>query len=646
MENTAKESITSTSFLNLLTPKDVVGINLDNRANHALFQAINQSTTMSNARMAALFNTDNEVPGIRVNSKAELVYPLKKLLEARLIQQLFFLIFNEEEGIVAKTCFVALPVEKQEKLINIYANILEQSIKNIQSYLNGYLKFDESQFAKELETNLAREPALSSQIYPISIFEPFKQIDSLDSEIPLHKSVIEATKSEIEQELILKQNIVKIEDDIYFPINENDLLRRYEIADAFIVNKLCPLHKTENAEIEKINHEEDLYRLDRYTKRETNHKKRRAELLDKILSAKHNNSSYPGNLAVLTVLLLDNKAKELYKKQEESLIQTEYDSNCKIIINNSDDWANLLHFFDEEKISSMHPESWEKLKKDKKFINNPWLSKGKEIHLLAVKNRPTFVKIIKSMYHNPPSDKWKVLAFKELLEKAEPSMTDLFKDKELIKIYGLVLKKAYVSYFPWYYPILIHFKFFLDRFFAHAKLKIKEEQEIQRQKKEKNDLEIARKKESEKLKQLAENKNIRLKNEIISILEKIFFTEESIPFFTSVMNQCNINSEEQFTEVIQNEKFQIINLKKNAEKEDMVILFPLDHEWRGRESKLKNVLHKKINTLATKPGDAKKEIFPYKMLYNHLNRQSDKKEMQEKLQPVNAEINFPDANPL
>ena len=610
-------------FITLKTPKEVIGSTLDNKANHAIYQAITINTSISNAKLNGLFNTSMEIPGIRTGSKSELTYPIKRLIEDNLIQQIFTLQYAEGMGFQVQTSYIAIPQDKPDKIDNVFTQVLEQSVKNITNYIDNIIIFDTISFAKELKLNLEQNAVFSSNNYPTAILDPFSSIAKYSSEIPLNKGVIDGTATEIEQELILAGKIAKLTDGVFIPIADKDLLARYETADRFIKDEIYPLHKTKTQEeIEKINHEEEIISMEKFGDQGLDLKRKRAEILDKAISAAFSGSAhYPGSLAIMTVLLLDRLANDKYKAKEEEEIKQGYESYLKTMAKTSTRWIEMILFLDQKIIGDTHPEIWVKLKKDKRISFTTWIHKGNEYYILSNKDKSVIVKSITDMSDHPPSEKWKILAFRQLVEDTEKSIPDIFSDKKTIKAYGSLLKKAYVAYFPWYYPFLIHFSFFLDLFFKKAKDSIKAEQEAQKKRKEKQDNEKNNKLAAEKLKRIEESKADRTKHQIIMSIEDIAFKSEKIPFYTDVMKLSNIENEAYFDEMLKNENFQLIPLKKNAGKEETVVLFPIDHQWRGREARLKSVLNKQINVLTEKHGE-KKILLPFKLLYNILGKQS------------------------
>lgn len=605
------------SFLELKTPKDSIAASLNNKTNFLIYQEILKSTTINASKNKKLFTIKNEVPEARLKSWGEMSYPLKRLMEDSLIQQLLIFQYNEVAGLTVGTCFIAAPLEKADSIYTIYENILDQSIKNIHAYLDNSVKFNANNFKKELEANLTNRLPLTPINYPENLTDIFWQIEDSYFDVPLEYEVRTGMIGELEDELIHTNKIIKMGEGIYLPITPDHIKDKFEATDDFIKTSIYPLYKQIiGNEIEAINENEEEYRLNPFHEISTAFPRDRAEILHSVISPKYN-EHYPGELAIMTVLLLEPKANEFYQKEQDESIKKKLDEYRNIIINTSEIWQEIIHFFAEETLKSVHPKVWSKLQTDKSLTYAPWYLKKESIDVYAPRNNISFQNIIKSMNAYPPDASWKILAFKNLLETNEHLMPNLFTNQDTIKQYGNLLKKAYLDYFPWYYPILVHFKFFRDIFFTSAKAKIQAEQLYLRNKSD------AKKREAEKKAQLERKKNIKDKaslkqrKELIECMDILYFKDNIIPTRKTLLDKCNFENSSILETILHMHKFQFISISK-GDGENSAILYPMDHEWRGKESRLKNMLHKKIEAFVEKEQDDKKYILPYKLLYNYL----------------------------
>ena len=105
-----------------------------------------------------------------------------------------------------------------------------------------------------------------------------------------------------------------------------------------------------------------------------------------------------------------------------------------------------------------------------------WYLPKEEVYVFAPRRLSAFLNCISDMNRSMPEATWKILAVKILIEANEKYLQSLFTNENTVKMYGNLLSKAYMDYFPWYYPLFIYFTFFRNIFFASAKIKIETEQ--------------------------------------------------------------------------------------------------------------------------------------------------------------------------
>ena len=108
------------SFLELKTPKDTVATSLNNKTAFILYQQIQKSSTVTNSKTGNLFLDPEQVPGLKIDMPSDIVYPMKRLIEDKLILHLFYLSYVDRKEIKMNSCFIASPIEKTESIDAIY----------------------------------------------------------------------------------------------------------------------------------------------------------------------------------------------------------------------------------------------------------------------------------------------------------------------------------------------------------------------------------------------------------------------------------------------------------------------------------------------------------------------------------------------
>ena len=631
-------------FLEIKTPKEALGNSLDNKMNHALYQAILANTTQSGANLRGLFNTSMDVPGVRVHAESDLDSPLKRLLDDELIQMLIYITYDEyDKSLDILPCFIGIPQDRYENLTSIYIKTIDQSVKSIESFISS-LPFNEEDYYHELEANLNQPKPLTAAEYRLSVIEPFAKANKWDKEIKIPANVLETTREELARELSAKKITARFEDDKYFYLDKN-LTKRIDLAGKLIKEKIAPLYQDSlGSELATIARAEDKYLEKPFAKPTSDFHFQRADLINKHLLAQ-GKSNYPGRLALLTVIFLHEYASEQYNNDWERIINDEFRDMKTLITAPGEEWSDIVFYFPEDRVKHINPVVWDKIMSDKDLASTEWQLKNDTSYAVIHKKTTSFRKSIRSMAVSPPPEKWKILAFKQLLEITEPDLPDIFQEGELIKIYGHLLRVAYMNYFPWYYPLLIHFSFFRDLFFRNAKLKINAEQEYLGQ--QNSGRQTAHKAASVKKEQAssANERTTEIKNKLNSILDKIYFTEKMIPTVKEIISQSGF-PEAEVNNCIKAARFQVFRLRKEDTQEDSILIYPIDHEWRGRSAKLKNILHEQVEAFKHGGKEKSKEAFPYNRLYSHLSKKqgastsaAEKKEDTDPYEAFEHEIN-------
>lgn len=606
------------SFLDLKTPKDSVATSLNNKIAFTLYQQIQKNTTIANSRSGTLFSDPEKALGTKIDSTADIIYPIKRLMEDKLIAHLFYFSYINKKEFRIQSCFVAVPLERTESIEIIYKNILNISIQNILLQIETHPNFQPEMFKAELLVNLKQSLPLEPENYPNSFIRIFPELGESINSIPIYSKVKETIFEDIEDELISRNKIVKLETGLYFPIAENVMLEKFQIADEFIKKEIAPIYySVSGKEMEEINEQEQIYSIESFQEPMTSLKKERADILHRIISPYHS-KSYPGELAIMTVLLFEKHVLAYLIRKEEILINEEVEKFRDKFLEQSSHWRDILHFFHQDVISTTHPKVWDKLRSDKSLACASWYLPKEEVYVFAPRRLSAFLNCISDMNRSMPEATWKILAVKILIEANEKYLQSLFTNENTVKMYGNLLSKAYMDYFPWYYPLFIYFTFFRNIFFASAKIKIETEQwELEsRIRSRKKDYEKAR---IIKFRKITEEKVIETRRrEVIESMDELYFKENIIPTKQLLLQKCRMQNSDVLGVTLKRFEFQIIPIPGEEKNDKQAVLYPMDHEWRSKESRLKKMLSKKLEALESNPPTDKKIITPYKLVLNHI----------------------------
>jgi hypothetical protein len=122
-----------------------------------------------------------------------------------------------------------------------------------------------------------------------------------------------------------------------------------------------------------------------------------------------------------------------------------------------------------------------------------------------------------------------------------------------------------------------------------------------------------------KYKKITEEKMIETRRkEIIDYMDYFYFKENVIPTRQMLIQKCRLQNSEVLSATLKKFAFQIISIPGEDKNDRQAILYPMDHEWRSKESRLKKILTKKIESLEMSLSADKKIITPYKLVLNHI----------------------------
>lgn len=601
----------------LKTPKNTTAISLNSKTGHVLYQTISILSTIPNAENMNLYNEYQSISELASKPPAEINFFLKKLIEDNLIEQLFYLDYRDEKPVIIH-CFIAIPPTGNESIPEkLFYAINNRSVQNIANFIENHLLFNKDLYLEELEKNLHSETEFSAENYPNALFSLISKIETIPLTIPLKMGSISESIKLIEEELIRLNKIIIHSQDIYIPINQSDVLARYSIASNFIKNRLTVFYNQilGNA-LDEIEKNETIHYFNSPQEPVNDFTKKRAEIIHGIAKSVYK-AFYPGHIAISTVLNLHKDALEKWQEVQTTDIEADFQKFKDKFLKSSQHWTEMIHFIDEKTYANYHALVWEKLQEDANIIFTTWTTKEEPLRVFMNNSADIIKTIIRSMLLLYPEQGWKVLAFRKILDENDITAKRVFSDQAYVKLYGRLLKRAYKDYFPWYYFLIIPFWFGQDYLFKTAKIKIADNQlklksayldKLKaREKVQKNEIE----------KKLEKNKEEYLKKVILFILDNFYLKKNQLITVNDILANSKGTDREEIIKTLKNENFRLI---KQSQKsfEESIVLYPVDKEWREKESQLKAILFKRIESMIPKTSEEKKDMVLFKMIYQSL----------------------------
>ena len=121
------------------------------------------------------------------------------------------------------------------------------------------------------------------------------------------------------------------------------MIEKFTIADEFIKKEITPIYySVVGREIDAINNQETIYKMEPFQEPLTSFAKDRAEILHRTISPYHS-EEYPGELAIMTVLLFEKFVLENLIQKEERYINEEVENFLEKFLAPSKSWRDILH---------------------------------------------------------------------------------------------------------------------------------------------------------------------------------------------------------------------------------------------------------------------------------------------------------------
>lgn len=581
------------AFLELLKESEALarGANLNDKANHAVFKVVKSLSAAEKVKSGSLYSLNITIPELIHYTKKDLVSVLNRLIVDRLICQIFTVQIKDGTNELALgQYFVALPIDERQSVVQIFQEAAFHSSKNVERWVEHIPAFSEKGIRQDLELDFKAEKPPDPSDFKNTVVDPFQIVHPGSFDIVPPPELVSETKKEILDELLRKGPLTNLVEFGLVPTRDNEIETRYEVARDYFTAVVYPRYRDKNGmkrEMEAIVLEEAVYNSEEFAAQTTQFIEKKAALLKKIVTSDPARKTlrFPGMLTTDILIgmaeIVDKKYKENWKQESEKMV-IEIKNSL-----NSGNWEKRIAFYLDSEVAAMPKEVWNALTKDIHILYCRWEQPGETIHVVTKREGDLFRQLVTNMVNLPPSRHWQILAAKTLIERNEQEFKGLFEDPNFVAEYGLMLRVAYISFMPWYHRLLITFgiNWFQDSAFVIAKKKIAA---IQKSRSKYNtDRSEARNAEREKAKRERLNriKDITVSNQIVDTLDRFFMADLKVPSVEDVKKALPDLDNIQLQETISKENFQILPGTK-SDKDDSILLYPMNHEWRVRSARL------------------------------------------------------------
>ena len=601
-------------FLELLSAQTAAmrGANLDDKVNHAVYSAIQHSSTLANVKANTLFTLEESIQDIVNLDRAELKRVIRRLILDKLVIQIFRLDFHSADSSIRLVpCFIANSVEGKDLSFELYSRVQQRSIQALESFLDSRPALNADEYRAALEADFNSAERLSPQELSSVVTDFFAEVHPGRFELMPDPSLLEVTRREIRDSLVRRARVVEIVDYGFMPLRQAEIMERLEIAAEFMKRKLMPRYKNKGdckRELEKVSLDEANYRLDPFAPSTAEFDVARAQAVRRAGLSGAEGARFPGMLAVNIIIALENHTREPYREKLRKQQEEEVREFKRGLLETSGDWRDSIRFLDNEAMEEFAPEVRKILVEDLALLHSVWNIPQREIHVFC-RDDPSLMRVLfENMEHMPVSERWKILALRALLEKYElrPPYRALFEDPEFIRQYGRTLRNAYMNQIPWYLRILLWLgiTLFQNYSFNIAKQRINVQQKLIRDANRKLGDERVRRREAELLEQRGRLKELARANLITEAMDRSYFTSKRLPIIRELKKELAQEcTPDEFDAIFEAENFRKIPHPTDPNPNSGAALYPLNHEWRSRAVRLRKVL----GEVGSQPGEEREK---------------------------------------
>ncbi|EPG65098.1 hypothetical protein [Leptospira wolffii] len=593
------------AFLKVKKLNEVVSYYMNDKVTHSVYKAVAGATSFKNVKKRQLFEPQHKVPEVGELSPKEIDLHLKRLLEDGTVSQLAYLVSdNNEKQPEARPCYAAFPEIESLDLSRIYLEVLDYSVTSLIGYLDRKPEINKALLSDNLENDW-ESGARSEAPFPQLFLYLRESFNNPHFRISPNPEFVKDFLFELEDDLFKKGRVVDVPGYGLFGIrNAKESVQIMEYVDDFMQSKAAKqLRYALHDEFQKIAMEEKLYYSNPSHPETTKFRLARTEAFANALPSGNPSPGFPGMLSVVLMRSLSELAEKELQKQSAEKERNRFHEIKKNLVAEGARWDRKVLLLTDKEFKSYPDELKRMLIDDLEIGYSTWETKTTTIHAFFHKNPNSVRQIILSLGAAVGVEAWKILCVRHLVESNEPQIKSIFNDPELVRAYGKVLRKGYMDYFPWYYSILDWLgigRLLQDIFFAQAKEKIRTQQNFLKAKNH----EAAKKEEQVRIQdRIKEEEKIRIaeqRSKIFSAMDGYYFRKQLPPTSSEIQGILPEFPADLFYQILDREKFVLLNWEKSKEKYEQVLCYPADENFRSKARELHKTLTERLEVLQNK----------------------------------------------
>ncbi|TGK02867.1 hypothetical protein EHQ53_05180 [Leptospira langatensis] len=609
--NTGNVSVPS--FLKVKKLNEVVSYYMNDKVTHSLYKAISAASSFKNVKKRQLFEPHHKVPEVADLSPKEMDMHLKRLLEDGTVSQLAYLISQDvERPPEGLPCYAAIPETEALDLSRIYLELLDLSVSSLLVYLDRKPELNKALVWENMENDWDGGGVRKEAPFPQLFLYLRQAFQNEHFRITPNPEFVKDFLFELEDDLHKKGRVIDVPGYGLFGLKSpKEAVQILEYIDDFIETKGSKqLRYALFEEFQKIAMEEKFYYSNPSHPETTKFKIARAEAFATALPSGNPNPGSPGMLSVVLIRSLSEIAEKELQRQSSERDRNRFHDIKRNLLSESGSWEKKVLLVPDKEFKQFPEELKRMLIDDLEIGYSTWETKTSTIHSFFHKEANSVRQIILSLGAAMGVETWKILCIRQLVESNEPQIKSVFKEPDLVRAYGKVLRKGYMDYFPWYYSILDLLgigRIFQDIFFAQAKEKIRIQQNQLKTKNHENSRKEEQAKVQEKIKEEERIRSAEQRSKISTAMDGYYFKMKVPPTAAEIQSSVPEFSPEQYYEILEREKFVFLTWEKGKERFDQILCYPGGDSFRNKARELHKILSEKLEFLQNKVRTTEEE---------------------------------------
>lgn len=583
-------------FLRVIKEKDAVlmGINPGNKYQQDLLKLIKTQTTLTNASKGHLFTIHNGVlENLKINLETA-ISGLNKLIQLQLIFHIAYFEFDPFKKVLRTSqVYITHPSDGTKKTItDIYEEIIRFSYNSIKSWNETRENFVQENFINELKSQYSiNQGTYVNDV--TSVFNVFNNLKKLNHPTLISNEMVLHFSKELSIRIIKEQLGVSLGSLGLLMLKGQEIIEHFDTAKNFFEETvIAPMksntvlrHKLEKVDLE----EKSFYVQNPYGIITIKYLAKKALELRTYMLQKFNNDEskaqdYPGSLAVETLLSLEYQVEKFYTDQWKIKCSEMRKEFKKALTNIASNWDSMIVFITPEEVLSFPPEVWNSLTTDKDLLYTIFQHPESTYHIFSSKESHLLLVLVNNLCEISFLEKWKAIAFKNLIEQNEKHLKKIFSDKRFTLYFEKLKKNVYSTYLPWYAKFLVLFPFlsFNNYFFSIAQLEIDKEQTLYAEKNISQTKEFYEKKEQEKREKISALKDDFMEKSIIEVLDLFYFNKRNVPLVYDLKEFYPEIDLKSFLDLLKSKKFKFIPFEEPPVEESNIVLYPEGDTWKKK----------------------------------------------------------------